>query len=334
MIDPSKTWSELEADNSYFSGYVRLRVDPDACCDLFLAVRKPDNARSLILEVNAQAIPPDIDYPQSDGFEVDLSTIKPGPNGQVRIILQLNSGRYSDVFSILAGDIISHVAAQHDQKTAITEFVSRLTRWQNFFRKHSEGLGEEAQKGLYGELWFLRNILIPSIGENKSVGAWVGPDRANQDFQLNKCAVEVKTTSGIGQSIPITNIRQLDDTGVEALFLLHISLDVRLGGTQSLNELIEDIRTILCAKSESAATLFNERLLEVGYLDVHQSKYADLKYSIRNHHFFHVISDFPRIVEMDLMQGIGDVHYSIASPSCMPFLFSDDDFIQHILGGN
>lgn len=334
MKDPLLIWSELETDSSHTSGYVRLRVEPDACCDLFLAVRKPDGTRSLILEINSQAIPPDLEYPQSDCFEVILSTIKPGPNGQVRIILQLSNGRYSDVFSVLAGDIVAHITTQHDQKAAITEFISRLIRWQTFFRKHSEGLGEEAQKGLYGELWFLRNILFSNIGEVKAVAAWVGPEKANQDFQFNKCAVEIKATSGLGQSIPITNIRQLDDTGIETLFLLHIALDARLGGIQSLTELVEDIRAILHAKNEASAALFDERLIDVGYLDIHQSKYADTKYAIRHHHFFHVASGFPRITEGDLLQGVGDVNYSIASSSCMPFSLSDDKVIQHILGGS
>ncbi len=334
MKDPLLIWSELEADTSYTSGYVRLRIEPDACCDLFLAVRKPENSRSLLLEVNAQAFPPDTEYPQSDGFQVILSTIKPGPNGQIRIILQLSNERYSDVFSVLAGDIVTHVTAQHDQKAAIAEFISRLVRWQAFFRKHPEGLGEEAQKGLYGELWFLRTIVIPSIGEGEAVRAWVGPTKTNQDFQFDKCAIEVKTTSGINQPISITNIRQLDDAGIDSLILLHILLDVRLGGVQSLNELVEEIRTFLHATNTSAAVLFDERLVDVGYLDIHQSKYMDPKYAIRDYEFFLVISGFPRILERDLMQGIGDVHYSIAAASCMPFKVSEKEAVKRMLGGS
>jgi hypothetical protein len=333
MKDPLLIWSELEADTSYTSGYVRLRIEPDTCCDLFLAVSKPENSRSLLLEVNAQAIPPDIEYPQSDGFQVILSTIKPGPDGQIRIILQLSNERYSDVFSVLAGDIVAHVAAQHDQKAAIAEFISRLVRWQTFFRKHPEGLGEEAQKGLYGELWFLRTIVIPSIGDGEAVRAWVGPTKANQDFQFDKCAIEIKTTSGINQPISITNIRQLDDAGIDSLILLRISLDVRLGGVQSLNELVEEIRTLLHATDAIAAMLFDERLLDVGYLDIHQSKYMGLKYTIRNYEFFQVISGFPRILEQDLMPGIADVRYSIAVASCMPFKVSKEEVLKRMVGG-
>jgi Putative PD-(D/E)XK family member, (DUF4420) len=178
MRDPLTVWSELETDTSHSSGFVRLRVEPDACCDLFLAVRKPDNARALLLEVDASAIPAATEYPESDGFALTVSTLKPGFEGRVRIVLELSNPRYLDVFSVLATDVVGHVSAHLDQKGSFAEFVSRLVRWQNFFRSHSEGLSEEAQKGLYGELWFLRNVLVPNIGEGRqSRRGLVQPER-------------------------------------------------------------------------------------------------------------------------------------------------------------
>jgi Putative PD-(D/E)XK family member, (DUF4420) len=145
--------------------------------------------------------------------------------------------------------------------------------------------------------------------------------------------VEVKSTSGIGQSIPITNIRQLDGTGVEALFLLHILLDSRQGGIQSLPELVEEIRRTLRSNSEIAASAFDERLIDAGYLDLHRDRYGRTKYTLRSHRFFRVTSGFPRILETDLATGVGDVRYSIESASCQPFATEDAIVIRCLHGG-
>lgn len=334
MQDPRTIWSELEKDNSRSTGYIRLRVEPSSCCGLFLAIEKPENHKAVLLEVPAKAIPPKVDYPQSLGFSLIPMTITPGPNGHVRLILMVTDSKYVDIFSVLVGDIINHVAAQPDERSGVIEFVARLKRWQNFLRTHApEGLGEQAQQGLYGELWFLRHFLLPNIPAKDVVTAWVGPVRTNQDFQFDRCAIEVKTTSGVPpQVIQITNIRQLDDTGVEALILFHVALDVRLGGVQSLPELVSEIRGDLQIKDETALSTFNERLVDAGYLDVHQDRYAELKYAIRAHHFFKVKAGFPRILETDLLLGVGDVCYSIALASCMPFEINEREALGYVKG--
>lgn len=321
MEDLNRIWSELEHDGTQNQGYLRLRVRPSSHCGLFLAVEKSSNNRALLLEVPATAIPSKIEYPQSSGFKVTPVSITPGPSGEVRLVLAIGDNKYLDIFSVLVGDIIDHVAIQPDQSSSVRELMSRLIRWQEFLRRHpADGLGDLAQHGLYGELWFLRNIAVPRIGAAEAVRAWVGALRANQDFQLHRCAVEVKTTSAEPhQIIQITNVRQLDDTGIECLLLFHISLDIRLGGTQSLPELVHEIRASLETQDPSALPLFNERLIDAGYLDIHEGRYQEPKYAVRNSNFFRVCQGFPRILEGELSPGVGDVRYSIALASCMPF---------------
>lgn len=334
MEDLEAIWSELQDDNSQSEGYLRLRVRPTSPCELFLAVNKPQNNRALLLEVPANIIPAKIEYPQSSGFKVEPVPITRGPAGDVRLILSITNNKYLDIFSVLVGDVIDHVASKTDQQSGVREFTARLIRWQDFLRRHApEGLGEQAQQGLYGELWFLRNLLLLNIDHLEAISIWVGPLQANQDFQLDRCAVEVKTTSaGSHQVLQIANIRQLDDTGIEILLLFHISLDVRLGGTQSLPELVHEIRTLLENQDIRALSIFNERLIDAGYLDVHESRYERLKYTIRNYNFFRVCEGFPRILESKLQTGIGDVHYSVALTSCMPFKINEANAIKYIKG--
>ncbi|MEQ1678566.1 MAG: PD-(D/E)XK motif protein, partial [Chitinophagaceae bacterium] len=76
--------------------------------------------------------------------------------------------------------------------------------------------------------------------------AWTGPSKAIQDFQFGRWALEVKTTSGKNhQKIYVSSERQLDDSLIPAIFLYHLSLDIRNGNGETLNALIDSIYDLL-----------------------------------------------------------------------------------------
>jgi hypothetical protein len=215
----------------------------------------------------------------------------------------------------------------------LTTFLTRLKRWQIFLEQHSpDGLGEAAQQGLYGELWFLRQAVLPQLGTLRGVLSWSGPAAAQQDFQFSGCAVEIKTTSSKQhQKLSIASERQLDNTGTGALILLHLSLDARQGGGETLPEMVASVRSLL-ETSSSARDEFENRLFEAGYLDSYASRYEYTGYTIREMNYFKVEGEFPRIVEADLRNGIGDVHYSISVAECKRFSIVEADVLL-LIGG-
>lgn len=332
-LDIEQKWADLEKNNQD-PGYWRIRIIPDDICEFFLAVEKPSNRRVFLMEVKAWAIMPGMEFPKSKGFEVDLETIVPGHGGKVRIALIIRENRYKDIFTVLVHDIIRYVTAKLNQKEAVNEYVARLTRWQTFLKNSSpEGLGENEQTGLYGELWFIRHILLDNIGKGSLIKYWTGPQGTDQDFQFERSAVEVKsTTSGSHERLRISNVRQLDGVGIKTLILCHISLDARLGGVQSLPEIIKEVREILELKDPCETAKFNESLFEAGYLDIHEKLYCKRKYEVRRTHYFSVEGDFPRIIEKNLLPGVGDVNYSIELSACMPFEIDLMQVLKHVQG--
>ena len=314
-------WIKLEADKSQHTGYIRLREKSVLSCSFYLAVEKPSNSRAILLEVNSSSINCGIVFPKSVAIEVFKSAITPRSNGVVRIILKLIDSRYLDIFSVLVSDIIDHIKQHKDEKIAVIEFISRITRWQAFLRKYSfDGLNDNAQIGLYGELWFLNEYILNNIAANSAVNSWEGSDGSNQDFQLVTCAIEVKTTATEPHKvIPISSIHQLDETGIEKLLLFHLAIDVHRSGVQSLPELIFSIRNNIEAQDSNALLEFNDKLTESGYLDVHKNNYSHRKYTVRSSRFLEVHEDFPRILENDLKPGVGDVRYSLTLDSCLRF---------------
>lgn len=230
-------------------------------------------------------------------------------------------------------DIVHHLSLIPDGQAATTAFIARLKRWQNFLEKHNpEGLSEIAQQGLYGELWFLRQVVLPYLQPIDGVKCWTGPKRTQQDFQFTGCAVEVKTTgTKQHQTLLIASERQLDDTETGTIVLLHLSLDLRQGQGKTLTEMVDSVRSLVTNDAIAKDELEN-LLFEVGYLDIHATRYENIGYTIREHNYFKVGENFPRIIESDLRSGVGDVRYTISVAECKHFSISEPEVIA-LVGG-
>ncbi|MEY3303781.1 MAG: hypothetical protein RLZZ139_2154, partial [Cyanobacteriota bacterium] len=243
-------WEELENQiKNHTSGYLTRRIFPDGNHDIYLAIEYPSRTRILMIYVDCTSIEKSIVFPTSSGFEV-RRMIFPEDN-RIALQLILINNRYKDIFTALVQDIAENIAFIPVETDAVQMFANRLKRWQMFLEKHDlEGLSEEVQQGLYGELWFLRQLVIPHFGLS-SLHYWLGPEGANQDFSFEGCAVEVKTTvSQNPQKLSISNENQLDETRLNKLFLMHLSLDVRSNG-ETLPEIVESLRAILGKDSSS-----------------------------------------------------------------------------------
>ena len=156
---------------------------------------------------------------------------------------------------------------------------------------------------------------------------WTGPKGTQQDFQFPGCAVEVKTTSAKQhQKLAIASERQLDDTCAGIIVLLHLSLDVRQGQGETLPEIVANVRSLVADNAIASDELEN-LLFEVGYLDIYTTRYDNVGYSIREHNYFKIGPDFPKIIESDLRNGVGDVRYTISVAECKRFSIPESEVI-------
>ncbi|NMG20917.1 PD-(D/E)XK motif protein [Brasilonema bromeliae] len=325
-------WTELEKSIKLGgSEYLVRRVRPDCACDLRIGVQEPTGNRMLLLKIRRSSASSIVDFPSSEGFEVRRILLPSDGENYVTLQLVLTQNRYADIFTSLVDDVIEGVAGKQKEKAALEEFIIRLRRWQSFFKQHSpDGLSKTQQQGLYGELWFLRQVIIPQLGSRQSIQYWTGPRGTQQDFQFPNCAVEVKTTvEKQHQKLSISSERQLDGTGTGTLILVHLSLDVRQGRGESLPDIVNSVR-ILVQNDPIAKEELETLLLEVGYLDIHTPRYEEIGYTQREVNYFKVEGDFPRIVEADLPNGVGDVRYSISVAECKRFSLPELDVISLI----
>jgi hypothetical protein len=311
MTKIDNIWSDLESNLTFHSGLLYKRYSAEVKPDVFIALKSPEKLRCISFQVSASF--------QFDGNQwnrlkdIKIETVPDENNGKKKFLLVLLLNKQlKDIFSTLCEDLIFGVAEVDSEQILFEKLLERLAKWQSLFEMAGrQGLSEESQRGIYGEVYFLRQYLNTSPDKYKCIKAWTGPERSIQDFQYSNWAVEVKTTHGNNhQKIHIASERQLDDSIVERIFLFHISLEVRNGHGETLNELIEDVLNSLI-DSTMALNLFKLKLIETGYFEVHKPFYEERGYSIRQENIYAVSGGFPRITERQIPIGVGDVKYSI-----------------------
>ncbi len=327
-------WQSLESTTvPHPHGHVVRRIKPQAVCDLFLAVAQPSKQHMFLIGLARVDVSALANLPTARGLDISCRP-RDGQNGFI-VQLALKENRFEHIFDILIHDITEVIVHTQSEEKAVLAFLNRLRHWQKFLEQADpNGLSKEAQQGLFGELWFLRERLIPLIGCYPAVSAWTGPEGSNQDFQFQSCAIEVKTTgTKEPQQMIIQSERQLDDTGLAALFLFHLSLELREKTGESLVTVIDALRQILTTDT-AALDLFEDRLLEVGFIQSQAPQYEKIGYNIRHLSLFRVRDTFPRIIGADLKPGVGNIRYSIAVAECRHSAVSENELSAQLIGSN
>ena len=58
-------------------------------------------------------------------------------------------------------------------------------------------------QGLFGEMYFLKNYMIPKFGINSAIFSWSGPEQTSKDFSLENNWFEIKTISAKSSLVKI-----------------------------------------------------------------------------------------------------------------------------------
>lgn len=316
-------WRELEVEalTSGNSGWLTRFAKSDPSQPLLVGLEVGPKRRALLLPLPSESIPRKNDWPQCKGLEIFQGTIHGSPFLGVR----LNNSGDAEVFSALAEDVAPRVANSASPQEAVDALMGRLRKWQKFLASGLNVLSPQAVKALYGELITMLELLAPAVGSAAAIQAWVGPQRAHQDFQFAGVAVEVKTTASKGpQIVRVSSERQLDTIGVGSLFLYVVSLDERStegdenSDGETLPEVVQRLRHAT-ASNAAERDLLEDRLLEAGFRSADADHYHTRRFAVRNRSLFEVKDGFPRITEADLPSGIGEVVYSLSLSACDPF---------------
>jgi len=327
----NEIWSQLECNPPSLAGLLKVRYSESSFCDAFLGCKYPECHRMLIIKTP-------FTIGKDFKFQYNFRGLKfekiydPDDTNFILLNLVLVDRQFKDVFDSLIADVISNIINETTLKVVLKNYTNRLVKWQSLFERFNpQGLSGEQQRGLYGELFFLRKLLNSTTFYQSVLHSWVGPEQNIVDFQSNNWALEVKTThSNNHQKIYISSERQLDTTNLESLFLYHISLDQRQNSGETLNQAVDSVSDILQADIISS-NLFKSKLMEIGYYEQHRHLYEEIGYFIRQDDFYIVEDNFPRIEENDIRSGVGDVKYSIVVSMCSDYIRSEQFVFNTII---
>ncbi len=287
------------------------------------ARRVADGLEALQLVVAPGAIVGVVEWPESAGFAVLVyeTGIHAGSR-RIEIILQLADARFRDVFLALCEDVCSVLADASEESAAVHAFHSRLMRWQSFLKRHApEGLSPEAQVGLFGELKVMVDVLMCGGQLAKVLRAWRGCKGAAQDFQFEGWALEVKTSrAAILERVSVSNVQQLDEDALVPLFLTVVHVQASPVAGETLVELVARVRERVGDVGREA---LDDGLMEVGYLDIHDTLYSGTKYGILEVLHHEVRDGFPRIQREQLPDGVKKVRYDISIDAARGFRVSE-----------
>jgi len=318
-------WKELESEarRGCSAPWLTRFALPQPSHPLLVALEVASARRALLLPLPKSLIPPRRQWPTCRGLEIFTIAL----SGQPHFGVRLRDTANADVFTALAEDVAPRIAAAASNRTAAKALLDRLRNWQRFLAAGTAGLSAQQQRGLFGELHTLRTHILPYLGPAAIFG-WRAPLSAHQDFQFASGAIEVKTTAAKQpQAVRITSERQLDNTGVPVLFLHIVIVDERElensvnEAGESLPDIIRRLREELKEDARALET-FDDRLLDMGYLDAHAPHYEGRHFAVRKEHTFRIRSGFPRLVERNLPTGVGDINYALNLAACEPFSVS------------
>ena len=125
--------------------------------------------------------------------------------------LDLEDNKFDNLFYTFCSDMVNSLSDLSDAKKELDYIKNRFYNWKKMFQNvTTKDLSEEKEQGIFGELYFLYNYMIPKYGIDSSILSWSGPLKFNKDFSITDTWYEIKTSSVSSTNIKISSLSQLD----------------------------------------------------------------------------------------------------------------------------
>lgn len=235
-------------------------------------------------------------------------------DGKYALAFILLSKEMEEVYITMCGDIIRFSSIESSPAKALIQVIGRYKQWIKLLEHQRSALmGASAQKGLIGELYYLKTRLESGMNEEEALIGWVGPEGADQDFQYTDGWHEIKATGISSSEVGISSIEQLDNDETGELIIVRIDKCVdEKKGSITLRSMVQSIFPLLHS-NYSAFEAYNAKLSKVGYMDL--PEYDQQFYYISGKEIYSVDCDFPRLRRASLPSEVTQCNYSLSIAS-------------------
>lgn len=312
-----RTWEDLKEDHVS----IMMKVEGSSA-PLYLRADEQTVAFLLTMDVKRE---PDIKPKKYNNVSIQIEKF----SGETKaVVVSLTNQRFRETFSKIAADVISCVYGLNTESESCSMFCLRVNSWRNIFsRGPMQTLTPEEQVGLYGELEFIQALINEGIPTGEVIDAWKGADAEDKDFQFHNVGIEVKSSHKQDKLVKISNVRQLDPAGFDALYLYYYSFAKSNGGPNTLPAQIDEVRAMLVGSPYLEE--FESKLLNAGYNDADKENYKS-SYTQTYEEAYQVNEQFPKITKSDVMEAILDVSYVIDLNVCDEMVMSYSTFMEKI----
>lgn len=233
-------------------------------------------------------------------------------DGRYASSLSLTEKNQEQVFITMCANLIDYSNGAKVEKDALKRVSFRFRQWQRLMAyKKSALMSAETQKGLIGELIYLRKTIESGKDSEEAIEGWSGPDGADQDFIYNEKWHEIKTVGVSSSEVKISSVEQLGDTGVNGELVIE-RLDKCAPETAncfSLNDAVSHVVELINSNDE-VVDKFVTKLNKVGYIRLQE--YDKDKYKYSGEERYEVDAEFPRITRGNLRPEIMNCKYLIS----------------------
>lgn len=239
------------------------------------------------------------------------------------ISIVLNDSYFEDLFNDLILSIYHKIYKIEDPKTYSTHFVAYYFKWLNFLDNHNNILSKEVIKGIWGEVFYLKQLLDSnSLNVNDNIISWQGPFDKGHDFVFELLDVEVKTIDNGSNSIKISSEYQLDNDPSKKLQLAVLSVQDDKNEGITLEKLVKEVRNTVI-KQGGDINAFSDALFQKGLTFGNLNQYDIYPFKpITIQHFNCCDDEFPRIIKSKLPEEIASVRYSLKLNMIQEFLIT------------
>lgn len=228
-----------------------------------------------------------------------------------------------DIFMRLCADLVQSTKRCTDPHSGVRTAVRRYRLWMAMLERQAGGLLTlSQQRGLMGEILFLRQKLREGMDAREAVEGWVGPSHASQDFFYSDGWYEIKVVSPSAATVDIASLDQLGAPLPGTLIVYFIEAAApREPGATTLGEMASQLAEAVELGGPAAGELLADKLLESGYSDCEE--YRQQWARAVGGRAFSIRPGFPRITRDMVPAAIASVHYSISLPA-IDALATDD----------
>ncbi len=307
--DFKEKWIEFKGQYGYLQ-----RLDPHHPMDFFIGISRKGYEELVLITVIEPAR-----LTSSSALEVEKGIRKDG-----RWATQICSVKREnlDIFARLCQDLVECSQNCKNEADGLSAVTGRYLAWQKMFVKFRQVLPASVLKGLIGEISLARLMIDQRYTKDDVILGWIGPDGADRDFVMQNGWYESKAISTGKSVVTISSLNQLETDRNGVLTIVNIDESASTDPNAfSVKAFIDDFRNYL-SDAPAAASLFEQKLLSVGYID--KTEYESIYFVCGERAFYKVDKTFPRLVTENVPVEITGVRYDLSIAGIWPWKIGMD----------